>query len=124
MINVGKCIFGVRQLEFLGHSVSACGISPLLGKIEAVQRFEQPRTVKVLQRFLGLVNFYRRFLPRIAATMRPFTDALAGAPRQLVWTKEMKSSFQLTKERLAEAAMLAHPGIRVLPRIHLINQIH
>ena len=80
VLNVGKCIFGVRELEFLGHRVSGWGISPLPGKVEAVQRFERPHTVKTLQRFLGLINFYRRFLPNIAATMRPLTDALVGAP--------------------------------------------
>ena len=80
VLNVGKCIFRVRQIEFLGHRVSAQGISPLPDKVEAVQRFGRPRTVKLLQRFFGLVNFYRRFLQHIAATLRPLTDALSGAP--------------------------------------------
>ena len=60
-----------------------------VAKVEAVQRFERPRTVKALQRFLGMVNFYRRFLPGIAAVMQPLTDALAGAPRQLMWMEAM-----------------------------------
>ena len=80
VLNVGKCVFGVQELDFLGHRVNARGLRPLPSKVEAVQRFQHPRTVKALQRFLGLVNFYRRFLPCIAATMRPLTDALAGAP--------------------------------------------
>ena len=99
----------VKELEFLGHRVSVRGISPLSSKIEAVQRFEQPRTVKALQRFLGLVNFYRHLLPCIAATMRPLTNALAGAPWQLAWTEEMMSAFQPMKQRLAEATLLFHP---------------
>ena len=57
VLNLGKCIFGVRELEFLRHRVTALGISPLINKIEAVQRFERPHTVKALQRFLRLVNF-------------------------------------------------------------------
>ena len=109
VLNVSKCVFGVRELEFLGHSVSARGIRPLPSKVTAVQRFERPRTVKALQRFLGLVNFYRRFLPGIAATMRPLTDALAGAPRQLTWSDSMTAAFRLTKQRLAEATLLVHP---------------
>ena len=109
VLNEGKCVFGVRQIDFLGHRVSARGIRPLPDKVAAVRRFERPRTIKSLQRFLGLVNFYRRFLPQIAAKMRPLTDALAGAPRQLVWTDEMTSSFELTKNCLAEATMLVHP---------------
>ena len=109
VLNVEKCTFGVSELEFLGHSVSAKGIRPMPGKVTAVKQFERPRTVKGLQRFLGLVNFYRRFLPGIAEVMRPLTDALAGAPRQLTWTEAMTSAFQLTKQRLAEATLLVHP---------------
>ena len=55
--------------------------------------WEGPRSVKSLQRFLGLVNFYWRFLPDIEATMHPFTDALAGAPWQLTWNESMMSAF-------------------------------
>ena len=83
MLNVAKCTFGVKELEFLGHRVTAKGIRPLQSKVTAVKNFERPHTVKALQRFLGLVNFYHRFLPGIAATMRPLTDALVGGPRQL-----------------------------------------
>ena len=49
VLNEGKCIFCVPEMEFLGHSVSAPGISPLPGKIEAVKRFEQPQSVKLLR---------------------------------------------------------------------------
>ena len=109
VVNASKCVFGVREIDFLGHHVSAQGVRPLPAKVEAVRRFERPRSVKALQRFLGLVNFYRRFLPNIAATMRPLTDALAGAPRQLTWTDDMTTAFELTKRRLASAALLFHP---------------
>ena len=84
VLNTNKCVFGVAELDFLGRRVSAQGIRPLPAKVEAVRRFERPQTVKAMQRFLGMVNFYRRFLPNIADTMRPLTDALAGTPRQLV----------------------------------------
>ena len=109
VVNSSKCVFGASELQFLGHHVSARGIRPLPEKVNAVRRFERPRTVKSLQRFLGLVNFYQRFLPNIAATMRPLTDALAGAPRQLQWTAQMTTAFEWTKQRLASAALLCHP---------------
>ena len=109
VLNVGKCLFSVRELEFLGHRVSGRGISPLPWKVKAVLGFERPHTVRSLQCLLGLVNFYRRFLPNIAATMRPLTDALAGAPRQLEWSEAMMSAFQQMKQRLAAATLLVHP---------------
>ena len=99
----------MREIDFLGHRVSACGISPLPDKVAAVRRFECPRSVKSLQRFLGLVNFYRRFLPHIAATVRPLTDALASSPWQLTWSEEMTSAFEQTKKCLADATLLVHP---------------
>ena len=109
VLNEGKCTFGVAEIKFLGHMVSSQGIAPLPCKVAAVQRFQQPQTVKSLQRFLGLVNFYRRFLPGIAATMRPLMDALAGRPRQLHWSDAMTSAFVQTKQRLAAATLLVHP---------------
>ena len=109
VINRQKCVFGVREMDFLGHRVTSAGIWPLEDKVRAVQQFQTPQSVKSLQRFLGMVNFYQRFLPGIAAVLRPLTDALAGAPKHLVWSEQMTSAFRDAKARLARATMLAHP---------------
>jgi hypothetical protein len=61
VINAEKCIFCVPSIDFLGHRVT-----PLLQYISAAVDFPQPSTVKELQAFLGMLNFYRRFLPAIA----------------------------------------------------------
>ena len=65
--------------------------------------------MKSLQRFLGMVNFYERFLPQIAAVLRPLTDALRGAPKQLSWSQQMEKAFNGAKKSLSHAAILAHP---------------
>ena len=109
VVNREKCIFGVKQLEFLGHKVLKDGIEPLPEKVRAVNSFQTPTTVKSLQRFLGMVNFYRRFLPGIAGVLRPLTDALKGSPRRLKWSTTMEEAFERAKKRLAKATMLAHP---------------
>ena len=109
VINKSKCVFGARELDFLGHRVSSQGARPLPEKVRAVQDYAKPQTVKSLQRFLGMLNFYRRFLPNIAEVLRPLTDALAGAPRRLTWTDQMTSAFEEAKRRLAHSALLAHP---------------
>ena len=116
VINQTKCVFGASELEFLGHWVSPAGVRPLAEKIRAVQHFETPKTVKALQRFLGMLNFYRRFLPRIAAVLRPLTDALAVRPKKLVWTDRMVVAFREAKDRLAQATFLSHP----LPNAQLL----
>jgi hypothetical protein len=53
--------------------------------VQAISEFPPPQDVKQLQQFLGMVNFYRRFLPGIARTLQPLTDALRGDPKTLEW---------------------------------------
>ncbi len=65
-INPSKCTFAVTSVKFLGHMVSESGIKPLPRHVTVIQEFPQPTDIKQLQQFLGLVNFYRRFLPSVA----------------------------------------------------------
>ena len=63
LINVEKCVLGAPSIQFLGHRLSAEGVEPLPENVSAVTEFPRPSSVKELQMFLGMVNFYRRFLP-------------------------------------------------------------
>ena len=108
VINPSKCELGQPQLDFLGHRISANGIQPLPHIVKAITDYKQPTSIKGLQRFLGLVNYYRRFVPGLARFLRPLTDALAGSPKQLVWSPSMSTSFDATKNALANTTMLAH----------------
>jgi len=56
-----------------------------------------------------MVNFYRRFLPGAAGTLRPLTAALAGNPKALSWSPEMETAFAAAKEALVAAVPLSHP---------------
>ncbi len=78
VIILEKCVFAVDSFQFLGHVASAQGAKPIASYVEAVDKRPPPTTVKELQIFLGLVNFYRRFLPGVAVILRPLTDALKG----------------------------------------------
>ncbi|KAK3756427.1 hypothetical protein RRG08_029097 [Elysia crispata] len=111
VIRLEKCLFGVSYLEFLGHQVSKKGSSPTQAKVKVIQTFYQPSTMKGLQEFLGMINFYHSFLPNIAATLSPLYGALKSfKPRQeLVWSQEMKQAFLNGKTALANAAMLVYP---------------
>ena len=64
VLNPAKCVFGVSSLEFLGHKVTVHGIQPLESKVTAIREFLLPTSLTQLREFLGLVNFYRRFVPR------------------------------------------------------------
>jgi hypothetical protein len=112
VINAEKCVFGASTIDFLGHRVDASGVRPLPAYVEAVVDFPPPTNVKELQGFLGLLNFYRKFLPGVASTLRPFTDALRGGGKgadRIVWTPEMATAFSSSKQVLAKATYLAHP---------------
>ncbi len=109
LVNLAKCTFAQPALDFLGHHVTATGIAPLPSHVEAIRAFPQPATIKDLQRFLGLMNFYRRFIPRAAASLLPLTDALVGNPKDLCWTTEMAAAFQAAKTALSRATRLVHP---------------
>ena len=72
---------------------------PLPDKVDAITQINQPTTIKGLQEFVGMVNFYRRFIPAAARTMLPLFEALAGKPKTLVWNKDMVTSFRDTISR-------------------------
>jgi hypothetical protein len=108
-INPAKCTFSVSSLTFLGHNVDASGISPMEKHVKALTDFPPPSDLKQLQRFLGLINFYRRFLPGIAGTLQPLTDQLRGNPKTLVWSESAATAFSAAKAALTAATVLVHP---------------
>ena len=112
IINPAKCQFGLTTIDFLGHRVTKGGAVPLPSKVDAISNFPRPVTVRSLQEFLGMVNFYHRFIPRAAAIMCPLHEALRGKiPKHLVdWSSERDKAFMDAKAALAKATMLAHPS--------------
>ena len=67
IINPDKCECGVAQLNFLGHKVTVQGIQLLEDKVSVIRDFPQPTSQRKLREFLGLVNFYHRFIPNCSA---------------------------------------------------------
>ncbi len=84
-LNLEKCAFAVSEFDFLGHRISAAGVAPLRDNVQVILDFPKPTDCKAMQIFLGM-NFYRRFLPGVAGTLRPLTAALSGNPKVLPWT--------------------------------------
>ena len=92
-LNPSKCVFAAVSLSFLGHKVDATGISPLPKHVQALLDFPPPCDLKQLQRYLGMINFYRRFLPGIAGVLQPLTDLLRGNPKTLLWSDSAAAAF-------------------------------
>ncbi|GFU40796.1 retrovirus-related Pol polyprotein from transposon 17.6 [Trichonephila clavipes] len=114
-LNISKCVFGVTELIFLGHLITPDGIKPLPEKVQAVLDYKQPETVGSLRKFLGLLNFYRRFLPKAAEQQYLLSEFLKGSKgkkdsKPLNWSSEAITAFQRCKQALADAALLAHPS--------------
>ena len=78
IIQKSKCIFGVQELEYLGHLITVEGVRPLPSRIEVIRNFPTPDSCFSLQRFLGMINFYHRFLPTIASQLAPLHAASSG----------------------------------------------
>ena len=110
LIGLPKCEFVRSSVEYLGHSISDSGMVPLARHVQAIQEFPTPHTIADLQRFLGLINFYQRFLPGVAGVLKPLTDALAGSPKALVWSPAMVEAFSAAKASLVSATPLVYPA--------------
>ncbi|BHF58900.1 hypothetical protein SprV_0100185500 [Sparganum proliferum] len=108
VLNPSKCVFGVPSLEFLGHLVDSHGIRPLPSKVAAIRDFPLPPSKRQLQRFLGMVNFFRRFLPNCVDTILPLTSLLSRPKRTFELTPAALTSFEQVKALLADATLLTH----------------
>ena len=111
IINSNKCLFGASSLKFLGHHIDRHGISPVPEKVQVIRDFPQPQSQRQLRRFIGLVNFYHRFLPHCAELMLPLHSLLKGKSKSITWTDAATTSFNATKEALAKASLLTYPTL-------------
>ena len=109
VINLAKCQFGRSEIDFLGHHITRRGIQPLPDKVSAIRNFGRPDTVKGLQEFTGMINFYHRFVPSAAGIMHPLYAAIKEKPKKLTWSSAMLSAFDDAKAALADATMLTFP---------------
>ena len=107
-VNAEKSCFGLDQVDFLGHRISAEGIRPLPDKVQAIIDYPEPTSRTQLRRFDGLVNYYRRFIPQCAQLMAPLTNLLRGNSKRLKFNDEAAAAFKRLKEAIAEVATLAH----------------
>ena len=83
-------------MEFLGHIVSKDGIHVDNSKIQAIKEWKRPSTITELRSFLGLANFYRRFIKDYAKIAAPLTDLLKGDSK-LKWSDSSQEAFEKLK---------------------------
>jgi len=102
-----KCQFHVQEVAFLGFVVGPKGVRMDPTKVEAITSWPAPRSVHDVRVFLGLANFYRRFIKNFSKMATPLT-ALLKKNRRFRWTQEAQSSFDELKVAFTSAPILRH----------------
>ena len=108
IIGPEKCQFGTTELSFLGHHVCSEGISPLPSAVDAIVNFAKPEKQRALRRYLGIVNYYHRFMPQCAAKLTPLNNLLTAANDGHTRLSP-KSNFDLKWNESAESAFSTFP---------------
>ena len=102
-----KCIFFKKHIQYLGHLVSERGFEPLPEKLESIHKMPAPRTAKEVKQFLGLIGYYRKFVPRFADISRPLTK-LTRHNVVFEWTDQCSKAFNHLRELLMEYPILRY----------------
>ena len=104
---IENCHFGVRQVEFLGRIISPDGVSPQSHKTQNfLNKLRFPKCKKALQRYLGFVNYYKIYIPRMAEKLYPFYKLLK-TENPINITSELKKTFDSVNKALSDACQLA-----------------
>ena len=106
-LKMEKCEFDKSKVEYLGHVVSAEGISPSRSKMEAIQNAPDPSNVTELKAFLGLLNYYGKFLPTLSSTLQPLYILLKKQQRWK-WLDQQRKAFRQAKQTLVKLDLLVH----------------
>nr|GFD28986.1 putative reverse transcriptase domain-containing protein [Tanacetum cinerariifolium] len=110
-----KCKFWLSSVAFLGHIVSADGITMDSVKVEAITKWPRPTSVTEVRSFLGLAGYYRIFVEGFSRFALPLTKLMRKGEK-VVWNEEREKSFEELKQRLVSAPVLTLPFIVMLLR--------
>jgi hypothetical protein len=107
-VKLSKCKFAQQQVSYLGHVVSAQGVSTDPMKIQAIATWPEPSCLKELRSFLGLAGYYRKFIRHFGVICQPLT-ALLKKGALFVWTSDHAVAFRTLQTALSQSPVLALP---------------
>lgn len=109
-IRSDKCTIAKAETCYLGHVLGHGVIRPQVGKVEAIKQAERPVTKKQVRSFLGLVGWYRRFIPNFSEKAVALTELTKkNKPNKLNWTADCERAFMDLKDALCEKSVLQSP---------------
>ena len=105
-----KCLFGSSGVEFVGHVLHQGSVSPQEQNIDKIKAAPRPKTKKEVRSFLGLVGFYREYIPEFAAIAVPLTDLTKkGKPNKVVWSDAAETAYRNLKMKVIQKPILRLP---------------
>nr|GFA76352.1 putative reverse transcriptase domain-containing protein [Tanacetum cinerariifolium] len=103
-----KFEFWIHKVQFLSHVISSEGIHVDLAKIESIKDWESPKSPTEIRQFLGLAGYYRRFIEGFLKIAKPMTK-VTQKNIKFEWGDKQEAAFQLLKQKLCSAPILALP---------------
>ncbi|GJY64927.1 putative nucleotidyltransferase, ribonuclease H [Tanacetum coccineum] len=116
-VKLEKCSFSQDEIEFLGHKIKDRELMMDGAKIKAIQDWEPPSKVTEWRYFLGLVNYYRKFIMGYSAIASTLTDLLKKN-KAWIWDKECQAAFESLKKVVIEELVLRLPDVTILFELH------
>lgn len=104
---MAKCQFMMEKVIYCGQCISRDGVQPVKEKVEAISKAPEPKNVSQLKSFLGMLNFYHRYLPKVATVLAPLHQLLQKGV-QWSWGAKQKKAFAESKKLLLSADLLIH----------------
>ena len=102
-----KCQFLQDSVQYLGHVIDKEGIHPVEKKVEAILAPKPPKNIEQLQSFMGMVNYYGKFIPNLSTIAAPLNE-LRKKEVKWKWTKREEKVFEQLKQQIASAKVLVH----------------
>ena len=115
-MNLAKCSFAQKSVECEGHRLDAAGVHPTSEKLKATIEAQKPCDVKQLRSYLGLINYYAKFVPRMSTVLRPL-HLLLMMDRKWKWSPECDKALERCNKLL-----LSHQGwLQMLHRLESVR---
>ena len=106
-LKLSKCQWATQEISYLGFKVSIHGVAPDEAKVDAIKHLKIPESTREIRSLIGMVSYYRRFIPRLAELSEPLV-AMTRKHARFKWTDECQKAFDLIKQQLTVVPLLAY----------------